>query len=332
MNSRRSTLAFVFALMVSTFAPRAPLSAQTKPCPKGLGGVLCRLDNTIKKADSTGTGQNDPRAGANVRIVSPPTLENPDLYSAKYDTSGSGSRREQRPCGPTRSCVAGWDLRALSILAPTDTVPETQAFPVTVTVENRGKVASPASEIAVCLAAEYQSIPTECRRHLALIELASLLPGERAVIKQAVRLNAEESDFRIAAFIDPDNGTGETNRGNNVVATNRMSSESPEIEWLAFDVPGTVRPNAPIPVRLRIRNRSFHASTSPLEVGFFGAGYFLPQDARFVLAVPAIGPRQIMTVELLVSTGNNTQELSVAARPVAAEWSIHGPTVRFQRR
>ncbi len=322
----------VIAFAIASVSP-ITLRAQAKPCPKGLAGALCRFGKTVDKMDSTSHTRNDQggAVGAGIRIVSPPTLENADAFSGKYDTSGTGIRREPRPCSSARACVTGWDLRALSLSAPSDTVPAISAFPVTIGIENRGKVSSPASEMVVCLTPAYDSQPSRCERRLALVEIPPLSGGERASVKQAVRLNKDETEFRIAAFIDPDNGTGELNRANNTALSATMNAAEPEIEWLSFDVPSTARKGAALPIRIRLRNRSFHAKTSPLELGFFVAGENF-NDARVHLPLPAIGPRQILSFEVLVGGLDELIQGSVGPPDVENYAWKKGPQVMITRR
>lgn len=208
------------------------------------------------------------------------------------------------PCSTKRACGPGFDLRARSITAPA-MIANDVAVPVVVVVENAGKVASPAAEIAICR--EMNGYGKECAGNgpMVVVNLPSLAPGQTATITQPVLLHdVGDRDLQIGAVVDPENMLGEKQRANNAVTATSptrvdvakfelMDSSKPSSAAVRFD------PRAVGTFMWRVRN--------PASLAIGGSSTILltlPEDygcSRRALRVPApaIPPHAVVTLTLV---------------------------------
>lgn len=232
--------------------------------------------------------------GASVRVPAAPD-------------SGLAHTRATAACGTARLCVAGWDLRVLSVALP-DTMLETGArVGVATVIENRGRAASPASELQLCW-----GDGESCVDRIQTLDVPALASGERVRIAQPVTLanlpRTAGDRWTVIAAVDPDNATGEANRANNAGRTRPFGIDRPALQFLALDLPPQTREGAKeMRVTVRIRNKAFIATSPATEVQFGGGARACGSnwgDGGTRLTVPALAPRQVWNATVIVHHAN----------------------------
>ena len=217
------------------------------------------------------------------------------------------------PCGATRACVPGWDLRVLRVALPGPIVPTGARVVVTTEVENRGRQPAPASELRICFSVRdplgVPERPACGRRMLDAVALPALAAGQHVVVRHAIELpikDREAAHWTIDADIDPDNTLGERDRSNNGGRSAETSSRLPTFQILTLDLPADPRPGAPFPVTLAVRNTSTAASSPAVDLQLEGSRFCGGASGAEWgggpnrVAVPALAPRQTVTYRLLV--------------------------------
>lgn len=129
--------------------PRAGRHTRTRP--NGLSArAAADLVFTLAIASAAPAAAQAPASGARLRLVrsgvegaavTAPTLPVVDTMPA---------RRVGPPCGTARACAAAWDLRVVRI-SSADSVGAGGILRTTITIENAGRLAAPASEVLLCV-------------------------------------------------------------------------------------------------------------------------------------------------------------------------------------
>lgn len=267
----------------------------------------CQRDPSRCDADAsvaTTLGSDARSAGDRVSVVSA-SVQGSDSLRALWDTTGKLSvRRTARACSlPNRpACVAGWDLRMLAVRLPADTAPARAAVPVTYVIENRGRVASPATEVQLC-SADGGEGAWRCAESFEEFELAPVAPGETVTITRAWRTPAYNTTdgLRLLAVIDRERAAGPTNRSNDAAITRTLAFDAPTMQFVSYEAPERVAAGRPFDIAFTLRNRSFAAASPATELevrsnaGWGGPSYRIP--------LPALGPRQAYTARIRVRPG-----------------------------
>lgn len=202
-------------------------------------------------------------------------------------------------CGTSRVCAPAWDLRLVGLTLDDTVIAPTGQAVARMTVENRGKVASEASELRLCIASAAQ-----CVGEAAEVTLPPLQSGERVEIVQPIKSYAGTDvppPFTALVRIDPDRVTSETARGNND-ASIKVRVEPPLLAIEAVDVVPVVQNHASqIPVNVIIRNGSSVAAAAAGTIqlsGDCGGSRWGDQATR--VAVPALGPGERWSASVAV--------------------------------
>jgi hypothetical protein len=273
------TSALPVAALVSLLSA-APLAAQT-------GGAVTVVRQTVEPAAGTAPAVGAPGGAASA----------PD--------SGETRTRATTPCGTARLCVAGWDLRVVGVTLPDTLVGSGARVAAATVVENRGRLASPASEVRLCLNGYLQA----CGRPLATLPLPALASGERVRLAVPVAVAdlppTGDDRWTVAAVVDPDRATGEGDRTNNAGRSRPFALELPALQVLALEVPASVRRGArALPVTVRVRNASLVAPSPATELQLGddarSCHYTWGNAAATRVAVPALAPRQVWAASLVV--------------------------------
>lgn len=287
-----------------TEAPAAPRKKKKKTAGEKIEEALKIILTPPDSARRSGSTPAASPAGTTGRMIRDLTItpEGEDTLSARFrlDQQDTVPRRSTRACGPARACVTGWDLALAGVSVPGPEVPQGTPLPVTVAVENRGRVASPVSELMLCLG-EVWSDGYQCAQRGAVVTLPALAPGETIRLVLGFPLDQQRHEGTVIAVVDPDSATTERNRANNVRPSTRFATVLAEYQWLGVEIPPTGRAGQPVPVTLRIRNKSWAATTPQVEflVGG-GPGCQYGHDSEHRLTVPPIGPRQTVMVRFKV--------------------------------
>lgn len=193
-------------------------------------------------------------------------------------------------CGAARVCTPAWDLRLTGLTVDDTVVSPTGKVIARMTVENRGRANSEASELRLCVAAGPQ-----CVGEVAELTIPALQSGEKLEVVQPVASYAGTDvspPFTALVRIDPDRISEEANRANND-ASIKLRIEPAALTIDAFDaVPEVQHRASQIPISVMVRNKSSvaGAAAATLQVsGGCGAGYRWGDSATRI-AMPALGP------------------------------------------
>ncbi len=249
------------------------------------------------------TGTAGSPHGANIRIVRDFAFEAPDSVSSKFvEVAESVSNPVAGPaCGTSRLCASGWDLRPVAVELPATTVPAGGVVPVTITVENRGAMASAISELQLCF--QRNNGYARCEARITNLTLPPIPSAASVRITATARLDpAESSGLYIAAIVDPDQVTSEVNRDNNFLASDALTRELPALQWLQAEAVVLGEERKSVEITMRIRNKSVAARSLAAEVAVL-THYMCGTDGSspYRFQLPALGPRQTVTVQLIVS-------------------------------
>jgi hypothetical protein len=248
-----------------TFLLPFALGAQAKDCPKGATGVLCRLENTLRKMDSAGKAGTDSTrgvtsvsardAGIDMTIPSGGPLSIGTTGSTgagrvqsssvvvRWTVIDDGSqlrlpapppapeiRRQVLGCGADRACVASADLRVLRIETYGQSIASNIPFTTDVTVENHGRRATATTEGLVCLNGLDRS---RCKTGMSdSFVIPSLAPGARAIFRRTVSgtINCGYcSTTEIGVSLDPDESVDDFSRANNTAVVTNVRLEKPSV-------------------------------------------------------------------------------------------------------
>jgi hypothetical protein len=264
-------------------------------------GVLRQLEKATRPVDSTaGRGERNTEgtsSGGAIRVLST-TVEGEDTVSARF-SADTGTRRTKatEACGPRRACVPGWDLRVLQVTVPGPLVPRGQPLHLTTVVENRGLAAAPATEVALCY-----SRGQTCDARIDILPIPSLASGERLTFARYVKTGGQDRDGVVRVEIDLDRVTEASNRDNDAAVSAPFRTTSPELQWVALEVPPTLASGQAVPVRLRVRNKSTVAVSQSVEVQVaYASGYCTYiglEGSQYRFVLPTLGPRQTAVVTL----------------------------------
>lgn len=202
-------------------------------------------------------------------------------------------------CGTTRVCTPAWDLRVVSFTVEDTVVSPTGSVVARLTAENRGKDASQASELRLCVASGSQ-----CVGEAAEVTIPSLQSGERIEIVQPFKSYSSTDvapPYTALARIDPERVSSEANRANND-ASIKIRIEAGSLTIEAVDVVASVQDGASqLPVNVVIRNPSSVSAMPAATLQFRGncvnRGW---GDAATRVAVPALGPGDRWTASINV--------------------------------
>jgi hypothetical protein len=208
------------------------------------------------------------------------------------------------PCSTKRACGPVFDLRAKSIIAPA-LIANDVAVPVVVVVENAGKVASPAAEIAICR--EMDAYGKECggRGPMVVVNLPSLAPGQTATITQPVLIHdVGARELQMGAVVDPENMLGEKQRANNAVsATSPTRVDVAKLELMDSSKPSRAEvrfdPRAVGTFMWKVRNPASLAvgGSSTILLTFRKGPLCGLRELR--VPAPAIQPHAVVTITLV---------------------------------
>lgn len=294
---RWAVVAGAFAGTVGLAATPAVAGAQT------LRGLLRQLERATRPTDSTAR-QDAGNAGAGssgsaIRVLSV-TVEGEDTVSARFrGDTGMTRTKATAACGTQRACAPGWDLRVSQVTVPGQLVPRGRPLHLTIVVENRGRAEAPAAEAALCFSQGHV-----CDERIDIVPIPALASGERLTVARYVETGGQHRDGVVRVEIDPDRIAGTTNRDNDTGVSGRIRTVSPELQWVAIEVPAKVASGQLLPVRLRVRNKSTVAGSEPVEVQL---GYVTTScvgsvpvggDSQHRVTLPALAPRQTAVVEL----------------------------------
>lgn len=194
-------------------------------------------------------------------------------------------------CGAARVCTPAWDLRLTGLTVDDTVVSPTGKVIARMTVENRGRVNSEASELRLCVAAGPQ-----CVGEVAELTIPALQSGEKLEIVQPVASypgTDVSPPFTALVRIDPDRISAEANRANND-ASIKLRIEPAALTIDAFDaVPEVQHRASQIPISVMVRNKSSvaGAAAATLQVsGGCGAGSIRWGDSATRIAIPALNP------------------------------------------
>jgi hypothetical protein len=293
-----------FGARVRRVAREAQEQARAERCASDPSRCAASADAPTAQATATAAGG---RVGDRVTVVEG-RIQGSDSLRSLWDTAGKvGVRRTARPCTlPNRpACVAGWDLRFVAVQVPRDTIPASQPIPVTYVIENRGRLASPATEVQVCTTGEYGD--PSCAASIEEFELPAVAPGETVTLTRVWRTPVleERGGMRVYAVIDRDRASGATNRANDAAVTRVLQLNGPALQFVAYAAPERVVRGRPFEVTFTLRNRSFAASSPPTEIQFDNPGIWGGPQWRMVL--PSLGPRQTYTVRARIQSPEETR-------------------------
>ncbi|MCA2991885.1 hypothetical protein [Gemmatimonas sp.] len=206
-------------------------------------------------------------------------------------------------CGAARVCTPAWDLRLTGLTVDDTVVSPTGKVIARMTVENRGRANSEASELRLCVAAGPQ-----CVGEVAELTIPALQSGEKLEVVQPVASYAGTDvspPFTALVRIDPDRISEEANRANND-ASIRLRIEPAALTIDALDVVPEIQHRAgQLPVSVMVRNKS-SVSGSPavtMQVSggcSAGGGVWKWGDAATRVAVPALGPGERWSASIAV--------------------------------
>lgn len=277
---------FVLLSTVTMLCMPAVSSAQ------GIGGFLKKVGKALDEVSK--------QAAANPGLAGPPVVTGaavPDTFTQKLQVSVIPA---PGPCGTARACVPGFDLRAVRVMLPAQAFAVDQNTVATVEIENRGRSASPPSELVV----KRQYSNDQGGRY----DVPSVPAGGKVIMRTPYRMGTEERDeYSVVAQIDPDNATGEVNRDNNEIMSAPVRVELPAFEWLTVAAPSPVSSGSRIPLHIVIRNASRAANTPATDLTFgtysscSGLTYLTASTTR--VDVPPLAPHGTFDVTMLVPTG-----------------------------
>jgi hypothetical protein len=204
-------------------------------------------------------------------------------------------------CGAARVCTPAWDLRLTGLTVDDTVVSPTGKVIARMTVENRGRVSSEASELRLCVAAGPQ-----CVGEVAELTIPALQSGEKMEVVQPVASYAASDvspPFTALARIDPDRISEESNRANND-ASIKLRIEPAALVIDAFDVVPEVQHRASqVPVSIMVRNQSSvtPAAAATLQVtGYCNISSYRWGDSATRISIPALGPGERWSAAIAV--------------------------------
>jgi hypothetical protein len=328
---------YVALLTSLTFLFPFALGAQAKDCPTGATGVLCRLENTLRKMDSAGKAGTDSTrgvtsvsardAGIDMTIPSGGPLSIGATGSTgaarfqsivvRWTVIDDGSqlrlpapppapeiRRQVLGCGPDRACVASADLRVLKIETYGQSIASNIPFTADVTVENHGRRATATTEGLVCLNGLDGS---RCKNGMSdSFVIPSLAPGERAIFRRTVSGTICDycSTTEIGVSLDPDESVDDFSRANNTAVVRNVRLEKPSIVILQERKPPEVTGDSrfqPVHV-IRMQNPSRSISTGEMPMmaeGGHGSMVCPRYYDKEPIVLPAIPPKGIVEISII---------------------------------
>ena len=207
-------------------------------------------------------------------------------------------------CGAARVCTPAWDLRLTGLTVDDTVVSPTGKVIARMTVENRGRANSEASELRLCVAAGPQ-----CVGEVAEVTIPALQSGEKLEVVQPVASYAGTDvspPFTALVRIDPDRISEEANRANND-ASIKLRIEPAALTIDAFDaVPDVQHRASQIPVSVMVRNKSTvaGAAAATLQVSGGCGISAIWGDPATRIAIPALGPGERWSATIAVRHPN----------------------------
>ena len=202
-------------------------------------------------------------------------------------------------CGAARVCTPAWDLRLTGLTVDDTVVSPTGKVIARMTVENRGRANSEASELRLCVAAGPQ-----CVGEVAELTIPALQSGEKLEVVQPVASYAGTDvspPFTALVRIDPDRISEEANRANND-ASIKLRIEPAALTIDALDVVPEIQHRASqLPVSLTVRNKSSVAGAAAVTLQLSGeCDSTRWGDSATRIAMPALGPGERWTASIAV--------------------------------
>lgn len=278
-------------------APGAAHAQTFRKILRGLEKAAAGADTAAAARGAAGTASAAASGGA-LRIVEQRLEPAPGGAVRSAPDTGTTVLAPAAPCGPQRACAAGWDLRVVSVTLPGPEVPAGAPFVARVEVENRGRVAAPASEATLCLTRYTSEACAKPETVVAIVPLPTLGPGERAVIRRTAEVPEralETQGWIVVAEVDREGATPEASRANNVGRSAAVAARLPALQFHTVELPEAPRVSAALPVTLRLRNTSAVAASRPTDLQLAGYVECGLSSAAWGggpnrVAVPAIGP------------------------------------------
>lgn len=290
----------------------AQAAGAADPPPRRIGGTvgkildgLGRLGGTPAKGQPQGRVQgNGTSAHAQLQVIGTPTVSGGDtaLIARLHADTGTVRIAPSGPCGASRVCSPGWDLRVVSVTLPASEIGAHSFVPITVEVENRGRTASPVSEVQLCAGDPGRP----CTAKLDLVPLPSLASGERLRVVRRTTSTDATGPLEVQAIIDPDHATAEANRSNNTGSSIPFAVLEPALEFVAIDPQPESTAEGYETVTFAVRNPSTYVPSAPTKLLFQGPFTGRNNGALYTMDFPALAPRQILrtTVRVLIADAN----------------------------
>lgn len=288
------------ALAVVLLLSASPLAAQSRACARGLAGALCRLQNTVDKADSAAARRTSGGPSfQDTATVGPATPDTTTLADPTVEVVATTRR-----CGVERQCVAGYDLRVLRVTAPDSVYGVRASTVVSVELDNRGRAGAPPTDLVVTVdGKDYRA------------ELPALASGAKAIVRVPVRMpTSADQETRIEAAFDLEATAlaRDGNVENNRAVSREIVIEYPRLVWQRFDSPAEVRRTAPIALRGIVRNASRAAMSPPTDVSMWLYGCLVSSTLavstrRPLGQIPALAPGGTFAFTVIVHPVTNCQ-------------------------
>ena len=280
-----------------------------------------------------------PAVGGRLRVVRS-GVEGTAVVAAPLPPVDTMPARRMGPaCGTARACAAAWDLR-IARISSADSVGAGGLLRTTITLENAGRLAAPASEILLCVTAggyRCENTPGGGVR----IAIPALRSAEQLVVTRDLRVVAGRAAMgrtKVSAMIDPERRTGETIWADNYL-TRDVQVELPDLAVSTLapapETQGVLAVNAPLVIDVRVTNRGRAVTAPATDVALSAGdsqgnntfcGPWGDPDTR--LPVPALAPGQAWTARVIVSgraVSCKASDFAVSARldPDGREtWSL----------
>lgn len=203
-----------------------------------------------------------------------------------------------KACGAQRVCVSGYDLRVLGVTVPDSVLGISTLAVATVSLDNRGRSASPASEMVV----DFDG------KNAVRVDLPSFPSGARASVRVPLQVPQHpDQNTHVRAVLDPESIPGDKRSDNNETRSAGLRLEMAQFAWQKLTAPDTAQPNRFITLHATVKNASRAAITPAATVVIYNINYAPTQSCGGKSAafdVPPLVPGGMVSFIAHLHTGN----------------------------